>query len=78
MHPQSSEEKKVGLVLKRKNYLILLAGFVLIITGYLLMSGKGSTLVAYNPDIFNKLRIHVAPLLCLIGYTLHIVGILKR
>ena len=40
------------------------------------MSGKGSTLAAYNPDIFSDLRIRVAPVICLIGYLLNGFGII--
>ena len=39
------------------------------------MSGEGSTLAAYNPDIFSGTRIRIAPLLCLLGYLLNVFGI---
>jgi hypothetical protein len=42
------------------------------------MSGSGSTEQTFNPDIFSFRRIVVAPVLCLIGYLLIIVGILKK
>lgn len=42
------------------------------------MSGEGSTLAAYNPDIFSGTRIRIAPLLCLLGYLLNVFGILYR
>ena len=41
-----------------------------------LMSGEGSTPAAYNPDIFSKLRICIAPIICLLGYLLNVVGII--
>ena len=40
------------------------------------MSGKGSTPAAYNPDIFSRLRICIAPIICLLGYLLNVVGII--
>ena len=43
--------------LSKINYIILSIGSILIITGYVLMSGEGSTPAAYNPDIFSRLRI---------------------
>ncbi|MGJ0978343.1 DUF3098 domain-containing protein, partial [Bacteroides ovatus] len=46
--------------------------------GYILMSGEGSTLAAYNPNIFSGIRIRIAPLLCLLGYLLNVFGILYR
>lgn len=51
---------------------------VLIIVGYILMSGPGSTEQAFNPDIFSPRRIVVAPILCLAGYLLIVVGILRK
>ena len=72
------KEKEQETVLSKKNYIILIIGSILIIAGYILMSGEGSTLAAYNPDIFSKARIGVAPVLCLLGYLLNIFGILYR
>ena len=50
--------------LSKINYIILSIGSILIITGYVLMSGEGSTPAAYNPDIFSRLRICFAPIIC--------------
>ena len=72
------KEKEQETVFSKKNYIILIIGSILIIAGYILMSGEGSTLAAYNPDIFSKSRISVAPVLCLLGYLLNIFGILYR
>jgi hypothetical protein len=57
---------------------ILIIACILIAVGYLLMYGPGSTEQAFNPDIFSPRRIVVAPMLCLAGYLLIVVGILKR
>ena len=62
----------------KRNYVILIIGSILTIIGYILMSGEGSTLAAYNPDIFSGIRICIAPLLCLLGYLLNVFGILYR
>lgn len=58
--------------------IILLIACMLIIIGYLLMSGNGTTEQAFNPDVFSTRRIVVAPMLCLAGYLLVVVGILRR
>lgn len=57
---------------------ILSAAIILIAIGYLLMAGSGSTGQQFNPDIFSTRRIVVAPMLCLAGYLLIIVGIIKK
>lgn len=72
------KEKEQKTVLSKKNYIILISSSILIIAGYILMSGEGSTLAAYNPDIFSGTRIRIAPLLCLLGYLLNVFGILYR
>jgi len=57
---------------------ILSIAVVLIVVGYLLMAGPGSTDQQFNPGIFSTRRIVVAPALCLAGYLLIIVGIIKK
>jgi hypothetical protein len=57
---------------------IIITACVLILAGYLLMSGSGSTEQSFNPDIFSSRRIVIAPMLCLAGYLLIIVGILRK
>ena len=65
-------------VFHRKGLLIITSAYVLIFIGFLLMSGPGSTEQAFNPDIFSVRRIVIAPLLCLLGYLLIIIGVLKK
>jgi hypothetical protein len=62
----------------RKNLFLLLLAGVLILTGYVLMAGPGSTEQAFHPEIFSARRIIVAPAVCLAGYLLVIVAILWR
>ena len=78
MKSKTMKEKEPKTVFGKRNYIILLAGFLLIIVGYITMSGEGRTLPAYNADIFSKSRIGTAPILCLLGYLLNIFGILYR
>lgn len=58
--------------------LVIIVACIIIAIGYFLMSGSGSTEQSFNPDIFSTRRIVVAPILCLTGYLLVIVGILLR
>jgi len=57
---------------------VILVACALIIAGYVLMSGSGSTESGFCPDVFSARRIVIAPAVCLIGYLLIIVGILRR
>ena len=78
MKSKRIREEEIKTVLSKRNYVILIIGSILIIIGYILMSGEGSTPAAYNPDIFSGTRICIAPLLCLLGYLLNVFGILYR
>ena len=69
---------KTLLKKKQTNRIILIIACILILAGYVLMSGPGRTENAFHPDIFSVRRIVIAPLLCLSGYMLIIVGILNR
>lgn len=69
MKSKIMKQKETETVFSRRNYIILLIGSVVIIVGYLFMSGEGSTPAAYNPDI---------PVVCLTGYLINIFGILYR
>lgn len=73
-----NKKKETKTVFGRRNYFILLAGLILIILGCIMMSGEGSTLTAYQPDIFSRIRISIAPMVCLSGYLLNIFGVLYR
>lgn len=57
---------------------IILLACMLIAVGYGLMAGPGSTEQSFCREIFSTRRIVVAPALCLSGYLLIIVGILRR
>ena len=76
MRSKRRREEEIKTVLGKRNYVILIIGSILTIIGYILMSGEGSTPAAYNPDIFSKLRICIAPIICLLGYLLNVVGII--
>ena len=76
MRSKRIREEEIKTVLGKRNYVILIISLILIIIGYVLMSGEGSTPAAYNPDIFSKLRICIAPIICLLGYLLNVVGII--
>lgn len=78
MRSKRIREEEIKTVLGKRNYVILIISLILIIIGYILMSGEGSTLAAYNPDIFSSSRTGTAPMLCLLGYLLNIFGILYR
>ena len=62
----------------RMNYILLAVGMVVVIIGFILMSGAGSTDQAYNPDIFSARRIKVAPIVCLLGFISMIYAVVHK
>ena len=60
------------------NYIFLAVSMALVVIGFLLMSGAGSTENTYNPDIFSARRIKVAPVVCLIGFVSMIFAVVYR
>jgi membrane-bound ClpP family serine protease len=70
--------EKSNFAFDRTNYILLAVGMAVVIIGFLLMSGDGSTETAYNPDIFSARRIKVAPLVCLAGFVSMIYAVVRR
>ncbi|MBR1548037.1 MAG: DUF3098 domain-containing protein [Prevotella sp.] len=70
--------EKRDLAFDRVNYILLAVGMAVVIIGFLLMSGSGSSETAYNPDIFSARRIKVAPLVCLVGFVSMIYAVVRR
>lgn len=60
------------------NYILIAVAVAAIIIGFVLMTGSPSTTTKYNPDIFSFRRITLAPIVCLIGFLLVIVGIMYK
>ena len=61
-----------------RNYWVMVLSFTLIVVGFVLMSGGGSTMEHYEPVVFSDVRVIYAPALCFMGYMLMIVGIVLR
>jgi len=62
----------------KTNFMLLAIGMAIIIIGFLLMSGPGSTETHFEPDIFSVRRIKVAPAVCFFGFVFMIYGILCK
>ena len=62
----------------KTNFILLAVGMAIIILGFLLMTGPGSTEGYFEPDIFSVRRIKVAPAICLFGFVFMIYDILKK
>ena len=63
----------------KRNYLLFAVGALLIIVGFVLMSGGGSDDPnVFNPEIFSATRISVAPILVLSGFVVNVFAIMLK
>jgi len=64
---------------RKINYILIAIGVIFLALGFILIAGGGSDdPEVFNPDIFNKQRLVVAPVLMLIGLIVEIVAIMYR
>lgn len=60
------------------NFILIAASVVIILIGFLLMTGPNCTNDVFEPDIFSVRRTKVAPVVCIIGFFLMIAAILVK
>lgn len=62
-----------------KNYIMMLAGLLVIVLGFVLMSGGGEhTVTEFDESIFSFRRITLAPVVVIAGFVVVGVAIMKR
>ena len=69
---------KKELAFDKVNYILLAVGRAVVVLGFILMSGSGSTETSYDPDIFSARRIKVAPVVCLVGFVSMIYAVIRK
>jgi len=70
---------KRNFVFGKENFIILGVSLLIIVIGFLLMSGgKTTEETGFDPSIFNVRRIVIAPIVTMIGFGLVIFAILKK
>jgi hypothetical protein len=62
----------------KMNYLLLAVGMIIVVIGFLLMTGPASTETAFEPDIFSARRVKVAPVVCLFGFVSMIYAVVRK
>ena len=62
----------------KMNYLLLAAGMIIVVIGFLLMTGPASTETAFEPDIFSARRIKLAPVVSLFGFVSMIYAVVRK
>ena len=62
----------------KMNYLLLAVGMMIVVFGFLLMTGSASTDMAFEPDIFSARRTKLAPVVCLFGFVSMIYAVVRK
>lgn len=62
----------------KTNFILLAVGMLVVILGFILMSGAGSDESVFDNDIFSVRRIKVAPVVCFIGFISIIYAIIRK
>lgn len=63
---------------KKINFIMIGLSMLLVIIGFVMMTGAESTVKEFDPGIFSASRISVAPMICLVGFVSIILGIMYR
>ena len=70
--------EKRNFAFGRMNYILLAAGMLVVIIGFILMGGSSSTETAYDPDIFSVRSIKVAPIVFLLGFVSMVYAVVHK
>lgn len=69
---------KRNFAFDKVNFILLAVGMCVVILGFILMSGGGSTETTFDPEIFSTMRIKVAPIVCFVGFISMIYAIVRK
>ena len=69
---------KKDFAFDKMNYILLAVGMAIVVLGFILMSGGGSTDTSYDPDIFSARRLKVALVVCLLGFVSMIYDVMRK
>ena len=70
--------EKRNFAFDKVNFILIAVSMLVVVLGFVLMSGSGSTDTHYDPDIFSALRIKVAPVVCFVGFVTMINAVARK
>ncbi len=72
-------DNKFQFAFGKINYILMVAGIVVLAIGYVLLSGGGSDDPnVFNPAMFDNRRLVVSPILIVLGFIIEIVAIMYK
>jgi len=78
--PAKQTAAQAPLVFERSNYIIMIAGLVVVLLGFMLMSGGATSDPKIFPkdEIYSFRRITLAPIVVILGFGIELFAILKK
>lgn len=70
--------EKRNFAFDKVNFILMAISMLIVVLGFILMSGPGSTETHYNADIFSTMRIKVAPVVCFVGFISMIYAVIRK
>ena len=69
----------MDFVFKKKNYILLISGLVLILLGiFLMIGGESEDPTKFSEEIFNFQRLTLSPILIVSGFVLEIFAVMLK
>lgn len=75
---KNSKVEKESMPMGKMNYILMGVSLLLIVAGFVLMSGSGNEGTTFNNDVFSSTRIVVAPMLTFLGFLCMVPAILYK
>lgn len=69
---------KKNFAFDRINFILMAVGMIIVIFGFILMSGGGTDNTAFNPEVFSTRRVKVAPVICFMGFISIVYAIIRK
>lgn len=69
---------KKNLAFGKTNFIMLAIGMVIVVLGFILMSGGASDENTFNPEVYSAMHIKVAPVVTFIGFVSIIGAIIYK
>ena len=75
----SENTKNQRMPFSAKNYALMAVGVLVIVVGFILMSGGGEhTATEFDSSIYSTRRITIAPIVVIVGFVIEIFAIMLR
>ena len=76
---KETENKNFDFVFGKTNYILMVAGIIILALGYILLSGGGSDDPnVFNPEMFDTRRMFVAPVMIFVGFLVEVLAIMYK